>query len=53
MLEILYCSEKELQGFYSIENAKMRYGWDFNLFETLKKVFLESYIVEDTKIKYG
>ena len=31
----------------------MRYGWDFNLFETLKKVFLGSYIVEDTKIKYG
>ena len=23
-------------GFCSIENAKIRYGWDFNLFEILK-----------------
>ena len=38
--------------FYSIENAKIKYGWGFNLFGNLEnKVRLGSNISENTKIR--
>ena len=36
-----------------VENAKIKYGWQFNLLKMLKKVWLVSNIVENAKIKYG
>ena len=41
-------------GSYIVENAKISYGWRFNLFEMLQKVWLGSnIIVENAKIRYG
>ena len=40
-------------GSHIVENAKIRLDWGFNLFETLKKVWLRSNIVENAKIRYG
>ena len=36
-----------------IQKAKIRYGWDFNLFKMLKKVCLGSNIVKNAKTRYS
>ena len=32
-----YCSNKVLFGLYSIDYAKTKHGWGFNIFKMLKK----------------
>ena len=36
-----------------VENAKIRYGWGFNLFKMLKKIWLGSNIVENANIRHA
>ena len=47
------CWNKVLLGFHSSENAKVGYGWDFNLIKMLEEDTAGSYTVENAKIRYG
>ena len=38
-------------GSYTVENAEIMYSWSFNLLKMINKIQLESYIVENAKIK--
>ena len=39
-------------GFYSIENAKIRYGWGITLFKKQKQVTAGFFPIENAEIRY-